>query len=64
MRRRFATEPASQARDARHPEKNDARLARVERQLEGAVKSVDLLTKRLTALEAQVDYLASKVRPT
>ena len=63
MRRRSANEPPSQARDAR-PVETDARIVRIERLLQDVAKSVDVLSKRLVALESQVDYLASKIRPS
>jgi hypothetical protein len=39
-------------------------LVRIERLLEDVTKQVDVLNKRLTALESQLDYVASKVRPS
>ena len=42
----------------------DARLLRTERRLDEATRALDQLTKRLTTLEAEVDYIASKVRPS
>jgi len=59
-RRRSVQEPQS---TARHVEPVDARLLRTERQLEEATKALDVIARRLTTLEAELDYLASKVRP-
>ena len=60
-RRRSIEEPRSQAR---HVDSVDARLLRTERRLDEATRALDQLTKRLTTLEAEVDYIASKVRPS
>jgi len=60
-RRRSIEEPRSQACDV---DSIDARLLRTERRLDETSKTLDQLAKRLTTLEAEVDYLASKVRPS
>jgi hypothetical protein len=60
-RRRSVEEPPSQAR---HVDPLDARLLRTERRLDETTKALEQLSKRLTTLEAEVDYIASKVRPS
>jgi CII-binding regulator of phage lambda lysogenization HflD len=60
-RRRSIEEPRSQAH---HADSVDARLLRAERRLDETTKALEQLTKRLTTLEAEVDYIASKVRPS
>jgi hypothetical protein len=64
MRRRSSKEPRNATGDTARLHLPDGRLVNVERLVDDMAKSMDALVRRVTSLEAQVDYLASKVRPS
>ena len=64
MRRRSLKEPRNASEDIHRTDLDDNRIVHVERVVDDMTKSVEALTKRVTSLEAQIDYLASKIRPS
>jgi hypothetical protein len=61
-RQRSASEPRSRAKDARDEPLASDRLVRVEAALDEMRTTLEVQLKRITALQAQVDHLAAKVR--
>jgi len=64
MRRRSIREPRNASEDLPRSHSDDSRIVDVERVVGDMAKSVDALSKRMMSLEAQIDYLASKIRPS
>jgi hypothetical protein len=64
MRRsRSSRELTNSARDLSKPKNVAERLEHVEDLVAEIGRAFEVQSRRLTALEAQLDYLASKVRP-